>query len=270
MLVIPYPVIDPVAVQIGPIAIRWYALAYLTGLIGGWLYARWLCRRPPALVTPLNIDDFLTWATLGVVLGGRLGFVLFVRPGYFFDNPLAALKIWQGGMSFHGGLLGVIVAGLIFCRRYRLPFFAFADILACAAPIGLGLGRIANFINNELVGRVATVPWAIVYPGWGPHPRHPSQLYEAGMEGLVLFVLLFVLALNERVRRRLGLLSGIFLLGYGTFRTIAERFREMDAWIGILGPSLTLGQLLSLPMIAAGLFLIYRALRRPPAVSSPR
>lgn len=269
MLVIPYPVIDPVAVQIGPIAIRWYALAYLTGLIGGWLYARWVCRRPPALIAPQHIDDFLTWATPGVVLGGRLGFVLFVRPAYFLDHPLAALKIWQGGMSFHGGLLGVIVAGLIFCRRSRLPFLAFADILACAAPIGLGLGRIANFINNELVGRVATVPWAIVYPGWGPHPRHPSQLYEAGMEGVALFVLLFMLALMEPVRRRLGLLSGVFLLGYGTFRTIAERFREIDVYSGFIGQWITLGQLLSLPMIAAGLFLIHRALNRPLAGTKP-
>lgn len=265
MLVIPYPVIDPVAVQIGPLAIRWYALAYLTGLIGGWLYARWLCRRPPALIAPAAIDDFLTWATLGVVLGGRLGFVLFVRPGYFLDHPLAALKIWQGGMSFHGGLLGVIVAGLVFCRLRRLSTAAFADIIFCAAPIGLGLGRIANFINNELVGRIADVPWAMVFPGWGPHPRHPSQLYEAGLEGLTLFLILFALALREPVRRRFGLLSGTFLLGYGLFRTFAEQFREIDVTAGIIGQWITLGQLLSLPMIVAGLVLIARALKRPAA-----
>ena len=183
MFAIAYPAIDPVLVQIGPFAIRWYALAYLAGLLLGWWYARWLARHSPRLVPPEAIDDFLVWATLGVVLGGRLGYVLFYKPGYYLEHPLAALQLWHGGMSFHGGLLGVVVAGVTFCARRRITTLAFADLIFCAAPIGLCLGRLANFINGELVGRPSDVPWAMVFPGYGPQPRHPSQLYEAGLEG---------------------------------------------------------------------------------------
>jgi phosphatidylglycerol:prolipoprotein diacylglycerol transferase len=270
LFTIAYPVIDPVAVEIGPLAIRWYSLAYLFGLILGWQYARWLCRLPPQRVPPVAIDDFLMWATLGVIVGGRLGFVLLVRPGYFLEHPAEVLQIWQGGMSFHGGLLGVVVAAWLFARARRLPRAAFADVLFCAAPIGLFLGRIANFINNELVGRPADVPWAMVFPGWGEVPRHPSQLYEAALEGLVLFAVLFVLARRAWVRRRAGLLSGVFLVGYGLARGIAEQFREIDPLIGLIGPGLTMGQVLSVPMLLAGGWLIARALRRrPEAASSP-
>jgi phosphatidylglycerol:prolipoprotein diacylglycerol transferase len=262
MFVIPYPHIDPVMVELGPFAIRWYALAYLFGLILGWQYARWLAKHPPNRVSPIDVDDFLIWATAGVILGGRLGYVLFYRPEYYLSDPLAIARIWQGGMSFHGGLLGVVAAGALFCRIRRLAVFSFADLIFCAAPIGLFLGRIANFINGELVGRPSGVPWAMVFPGYGPEPRHPSQLYQATLEGLVLFVLLHMLWRVEAIRCRAGILSGAFLLGYGLFRSFAELFRQPDANIGFLYAGATMGQLLSLPMIAAGIALIWYGARR--------
>jgi phosphatidylglycerol:prolipoprotein diacylglycerol transferase len=257
-----YPAFDPVLVQIGPFAIRWYALAYLAGLVFGWLYARWLARHSPHLVPPEAIDDFLSWATLGVVLGGRLGYILFYKPSYYLENPLAIVQLWHGGMSFHGGLLGVVVAGVSFCLRRRLSTLAFADLIFCAAPIGLCLGRLANFVNGELVGRVADVPWAMVFPGYGPLPRHPSQLYEALLEGLTLFVILFLLWRVAAVRERPGLLSGAFLIGYALFRSFSELFREPDAYLGFLVAGTTMGQLLSLPMLLFGSWLVVRALRR--------
>lgn len=267
MLAIVYPTIDPVALQIGPIAIRWYALAYLFGLLLGWRYANWLARRPPCAVPPVAVDDFLVWATLGVVVGGRLGYVLIVRPELFVNDPVAVLEIWKGGMAFHGGLIGVAVAGFLFCRARRLPKAAFADLIFCAAPIGLCLGRIANFINAELAGRVTDVPWGVLFPDppWGPLPRHPSQLYEAALEGALLFVVLFVLARREAIRRRFGLLSGVFLIGYGAARSFVEFFREPDPLLSLIGPGLTTGQVLSLPMVAVGFVLVWRALSRPPA-----
>lgn len=262
-----YPAIDPVLVQIGPFAIRWYALAYLAGLLLGWWYARTLAARPPRLVPVEAIDDFLMWATLGVVLGGRLGYVLFYKPGYYLENPLQALQLWHGGMSFHGGLLGVVVAGVTFCARRRLRTLAFADLIFCAAPIGLGLGRIANFINGELAGRPSDVPWAIVFPGWGPLPRHPSQLYEAALEGALLFVILFLLWRIAAVRNRPGVLTGAFLVGYGVFRSVAELFREPDAHLGFIVGPVTMGQILSAPLILVGIGFIIAAWRRGPATA---
>ncbi len=259
---IAYPAIDPVLIQVGPFAVRWYALAYLAGLILGWWYARTLARQPPRVVPVAAIDDFLTWATLGVVLGGRLGYVLFYKPGYYLEHPLAALQLWHGGMSFHGGLLGVVVAGVTFCQRRHLRTLAFADLIFCAAPIGLGLGRLANFINGELVGRPSDVPWAMVFPGWGPYPRHPSQLYEATLEGLALFVILFLLSRLSSVRHRPGLLTGAFLIGYGLFRSFAEMFREPDAYLGFLISGLTMGQLLSVPLVLIGIGFVVFALGR--------
>jgi phosphatidylglycerol:prolipoprotein diacylglycerol transferase len=259
---IAYPAIDPVLIQIGPFAIRWYALAYLGGLLLGWWYARWLAKHSPRLVAPEAIDDFLVWATLGVVLGGRLGYVLFYRPDYYLEHPLAALQLWHGGMSFHGGLLGVVVAGVTFCARRRIRTPAFADLIFCAAPIGLFLGRIANFINGELVGRPSDVPWAMVFPGYGPQPRHPSQLYEAGLEGLTLFVILFLLWRVPAIRERPGILTGAFLIGYGLFRTFVELFRTPDAHLGFLINGLTMGQLLSIPMLLLGVWFVVSAARR--------
>ena len=255
ILAIPFPAIDPVLIEIGPFAIRWYALAYIAGLVGGWRYCRWLAKQPPKRLTPEAMDDFLIWATLGVVLGGRLGYILFYKPGYYLANPAEILFVWQGGMSFHGGLLGVLVAIILFARRRGVSFVGLADMISCAAPIGLFFGRLANFINGELFGRVTDVPWGMVFPNGGAEPRHPSQLYEALLEGLVLFVVLHMLARRGWLEHT-GALSGCFLIGYAIARMIAEVFRQPDAHLGfLLGPT-TMGQVLSLPMLIAGVLLV--------------
>ncbi len=254
-----FPQIDPVIVQIGPFGIRWYAMAYIAGLVLGWRLMRKLVTQPPAVATPLQVDDFLTWATLGVVLGGRLGYVLFYQPSAFIAEPLRILQVWTGGMSFHGGMLGVVIATMLFCRRQSIPLLGFADRIAVVAPIGLCFGRIANFINGELWGRVAPdVPWAMVFPYGGPLPRHPSQLYQAVLEGVVLFVLLFALSRRDAIRARAGMLTGVFLTGYGLARIVGEFFREPDSFLGFLAFGATMGQLLSIPMVLAGIWLIRR------------
>lgn len=260
-LAIPFPAIDPILFEIGPFAIRWYALAYITGLVGAWYYLRVMVEQSPVVATRLDADDFLTWATLGVVFGGRFGYVLFYNFSYYASDPLAALMVWQGGMSFHGGLLGVAIAGLIFVRRRGIPALAFSDMLACGAPIGLFLGRIANFINGELYGRITDVPWAMVFPRGGPAPRHPSQLYEAALEGFVLFVLLFVMRRSQAVRERTGLLTGVFFVGYAVARGIVETVRQPDAHLGTLALGSTMGQWLSVPLFACGLYFIISARR---------
>ena len=256
-----FPQFDPVLVQVGPLAIRWYALAYIGSLLLGWRIMRRLVGRSPVVATPLQTDDFLTWATLGVVLGGRLGYVLFYQPSRFLAEPLSVFAVWEGGMSFHGGALGVVVALVLFCRQQRIPLLGFADRIAVVTPIGLGLGRIANFINGELWGRPAPdwLPWAMVFPNGGPVPRHPSQIYQALMEGLLLFILLWVLARREAVRARFGLLTGVFLVGYAVARSTGELFRQPDPFLGYLFEGATMGQLLSLPMLVAGLGLIVMA-----------
>ena len=257
-----YPAIDPVLFAWGPLVIRWYALAYVTGLLLGWRYLLVVARRPPQVATALHIDDFLVWATLGVILGGRLGYVLFYKPGFFFDNPLAIPQVWLGGMSFHGGMIGVAIATILFARRRAIPLFHFADLLACTAPIGLFLGRIANFITGELYGRASDVAWAMVFPRGGPLARHPSQLYEAVLEGAVLFAVLFFLGRHEGLRQRAGFLTGVFLAGYAVARGIAELFRQPDTHLGFLLGGTTMGQWLSIPMLGFGLHLIMRR-RRP-------
>jgi phosphatidylglycerol---prolipoprotein diacylglyceryl transferase len=266
MLVIPYPTIDPVLVSIGPFAVRWYALAYIAALLLGWRYCnmlarRWAARGTPA-ATPQELDDFLVWATIGVVLGGRIGYVLFYNFAFYLQHPGQALELWHGGMSFHGGAIGVFIAIALFCHQRRLLLLPFADLIACAVPIGLFLGRIANFINGELWGRPSDVPWAMIFPTGGPLPRHPSQLYEATLEGLVLFLILLILQRSDAVRARRGTLCGAFLIGYGAFRIVAEFFREPDQQLGFLIAGATMGQLLSVPLILAGLFLIWFARRR--------
>jgi phosphatidylglycerol---prolipoprotein diacylglyceryl transferase len=283
-----FPQFDPVIVKFGPLAIRWYALAYITGLVIGWRLVRRLARMAPAVATELQVDDFLTWATLGVVLGGRLGYVLFYQPELYLAHPALIVAVWEGGMSFHGGMLGVAIAIILFCRRQAIPLLGFADRISIAAPIGLGLGRVANFINGELWGRPAPLGWpgAMVFPnaiptshpsplvyaalrntvcaGLAPAqcvPRYPSELYEALLEGVVLFAVMFVLSRRETFRERFGLLTGIFLAGYAVARIIGECFREPDAFLGFLPFGTTMGQVLSIPMLLVGLWLIVRARR---------
>jgi phosphatidylglycerol:prolipoprotein diacylglycerol transferase len=258
-----FPNFDPVIVQIGPFGIRWYALAYIFGLVLGWRLTRRLVQLPPVVATPPQVDDFLTWATLGIVLGGRLGYVLFYQPGLYLAHPARILEVWQGGMSFHGGAIGMAIAITWFCRRNGIRLLAFADRIAVCVPIGLGLGRVANFINGELWGRPAPdwLPWAMMFPttGGGMVPRHPSQIYEALLEGLLLFTVMFTLSRWEMLRARIGFLTGAFLVGYGVARITGEFFREPDAFLGFLPFGTTMGQVLCVPMLIAGAWLIARA-----------
>jgi len=261
ILAIPYPNIDPVLFSIGPLVIRWYALAYIFGLLLAWWYVRWLVSRTPHAASKGQVDDFLTWVMVGVVLGGRIGYVLFYKFNFYLSDPMAALRIWEGGMSFHGGLIGSAIAGILFAKRRGIRMLPFADVLFSAAPIGLFLGRLANFINGELYGRVSDVPWAFVFPRGGDYPRHPSQLYEAALEGVLLFIVLHVLWRSEVVRNRPGILAGVFLLGYGLSRAAVELFRQPDAHLGFLLGGSTMGQWLSAPMMAVGIYLIISAKR---------
>jgi len=265
-----YPGFDPIVVQIGPLAIRWYALAYIVSLIIGWQVMRRLVTWTPAVATAEQTDDFLTWATLGVVLGGRLGYVLFYQPGVYLQDPVKIFQVWQGGMSFHGGAIGVTLALFLFCRIRRIPLLGFADRIAAVVPIGLGLGRLANFINGELWGREAPewLPWAMRPTPLSP-PLHPSQLYEAFMEGFVLLLILQFLMQQRAIRARFGTVTGAFLIGYGSARIIGEMFRQPDAFLGFLWQGITMGQVLSVPMILAGLFLILRAKPQPAALGQP-
>ena len=259
MFAIPFPAIDPVLISIGPLAIRWYSLAYIAGILLGWRYILGLAAiRKQKGIDAAAIDDLIVWLVLGVILGGRLGYVLFYKAGYYASNPLEAFYVWQGGMSFHGGALGVILAMALFSRKRDIAFLPLADMVACAVPIGLFFGRIANFINGELFGRPTDVPWAVVFPRGGPEPRHPSQLYESFLEGLVLFLILTALWRYTRLYERPGAMGGVFLMGYGAFRFFVEFFREPDAHLGYLVSGATMGQLLSLPMIVFGLWLVAR------------
>jgi len=251
-LTIPYPEIDPVLIQLGPFAIRWYALAYIAGLVIGWQLMRRLCLRPPRVLSPEKIDDFLLWAALGVILGGRLGYVLFYKPSFFLQNPLQIFTLWEGGMSFHGGLIGTIVALVWFSKRQGLPVYTIADLAAAVTPIGLGFGRLGNFINGELWGRAAdpSLPWAMIFPQSGSDlPRHPSQLYQFSLEGMLLFALLWFYARRERPQ---GAVAGAFMFGYGLFRFTAEYFREPDSFLGLLALNMSMGQWLCVPMIVLG------------------
>lgn len=263
MLSLTFPLIDPVAVQLGPFGIRWYALAYITGLMLGWRIVKFLVARPPNALSQEQVDDFLVWATMGVVLGGRLGYVIFYKPLYYLANPLEIPMVWQGGMSFHGGALGVIFAIIAFSKMRGRNLFQVGDVICCVVPIGLFFGRIANFINGELFGRIAPdAELAMVFPHGGPFPRHPSQLYEAGLEGLVLFLVMMALWRFTDIRNRFGALSGVFLAGYGVARIVCEFFRQPDAHLGFLWGGATMGQLLSMPQVAVGLILLIWAWRR--------
>jgi phosphatidylglycerol---prolipoprotein diacylglyceryl transferase len=266
---IPFPAIDPVVVSFGPFAVRWYALAYIVGILLGWLYARAIIRRkelwasPPPMAVG-DYDDFVLWVTLGIILGGRIGYVLFYNPGHFAQHPAEAFQLWKGGMSFHGGFLGCVAAVILFARRRGLSILSLGDVTCAVGPIGLFLGRLANFINAELWGRPTDVPWAVVFPGAGPLPRHPSQLYEAALEGLLLLAVLALLIRSGALKRP-GLVMGVFMLGYGVFRSFAELFREPDPQLGFLWGGLTMGMLLSIPLVLVGAALIWNAARDPAA-----
>lgn len=269
LLALPFPAIDPVLIEFGPFAIRWYALAYIAGILLAWRYMRLLVlndrlwgsiTRP----TPLDLDDFVLWGTFGIILGGRLGYVLFYNPVYYLANPAEILAVWTGGMSFHGGFIGTVLAMLLFAYTRGLSIWTLFDLAGCAAPIGLFFGRIANFINAELWGRPADVPWAFVFPGGGPEPRHPSQLYEAALEGLVLFFVLRMLSHRFGLLKKPGFLAGAFAFGYGLGRSIVELFRVPDAHIGYLSGFVTMGIALSVPMMIAGLALMLWSSRKKP------
>ena len=260
--VIAFPVIDPVAVEVGPVMIRWYALAYVAGILIGWRLARLYAAAEPRPIGPEQVDDLVVWIVAGVLLGGRLGYVLFYKPLHYLADPLGILTVWEGGMSFHGGLLGVVLAVVLFCRRRGIPVVRVGDMIAVVTPLGLLLGRLANFVNGELYGRPSDVSWAMVFPA-DPLglPRHPSQLYEAGLEGLLLGLVMLFLAVRRGVRERAGLLTGAFLIGYGAARAIVELFRQPDDHLGFLMGGATMGQLLSLPVIAVGVAFLVRSKR---------
>jgi phosphatidylglycerol---prolipoprotein diacylglyceryl transferase len=268
-LLLPYPVIDPVLVHLGPLAIRWYALAYIAGLLAGW----WLIRRVVSddrywdgkpRPSADSIDDLLVYCALGTIIGGRLGNVLFYDPGYYLSHPLEIFMVWRGGMAYHGGMLGVFVGVLLFARRYRVPWLTVLDLACLVAPLGIFLGRIANFIKPELWGRATDVPWAMVFPGSDGLPRHPSQLYEAALEGAANFAILWALTRRGGLQS-CGLVTGAFGVVYGTSRIICEFFRDPDPNLEALGGGLTMGMLLSAPMVLIGLGLILWASMKAPS-----
>lgn len=258
------PAFELAGMELGPLAVRWYALSYIAGIILGWWLIARIERRYRRIDAPLpdkTFEDLAVWATLGILVGGRLGFVLFYRPTEFLSHPLDILKIWQGGMSFHGGMLGATIAFYIMCWRQSVPFLPMMDRIACVAPIGLFFGRIANFVNAELYGRVTDVPWGVIFPGQY-HPRHPSQIYEALGEGVLLFALLQYLLWRTNAYKRSGMLAGLFLCGYGCVRFTVEFVREPDTYIGPIGEVITMGQLLCIPMLMLGVYLISRPQKR--------
>ena len=253
--------LSPVLLHVGPFQIRWYSLAYIAGILVGWWYLTKLIDQPGAPMARRHADDFIFYATLGIILGGRLAYVIFYDPVPMLRDPIKIVELWQGGMSFHGGAFGVVIATWWLAKRNGLSMLRFLDYVACCGPFGLFFGRLANFVNGELWGRVTDVPWGIVFPSpdAGPYPRHPSQLYEAGLEGLLLFAILAYLFWRTQARYKPGLLLGVFLVGYGAARFFVEFFREPDAQLGLLPWGLSMGQTLSLPMIFVGIWFILTA-----------
>lgn len=250
-----FPKIDPIALQLGPLAIHWYGLMYLLGFGSAWLLGRWRIAHGKTRLTLKDLEDIIFYGVLGVIVGGRLGYVIFYKPMYYLSHPQEMIYLWEGGMSFHGGLLGVLamVSWLAYSRKYK--WFEVSDFVAPLIPLGLAAGRMGNFINGELWGRPSTLPWAMIFPQSGDGiARHPSQLYQLGLEGLLLFILIWWFANKPRPT---GQVSAVFLMGYGFFRFIAEYAREPDDFLGLLTAGLSMGQLLSLPMIAAGMLLFY-------------
>jgi len=262
-MAIQFPEIDPVALALGPIQIRWYALAYLAGFLLGWAYGVYIAKLDPKQRPDRDdIDNFIPWGVLGVILGGRIGYVLFYQPELYAANPLDALKVWEGGMAFHGGVLGVITALIAFSFAQKINVLRLSDMFCAAAPMGLFFGRVANFINGELYGRPTDAPWGVVFPFAGEMARHPSQLYEAFLEGIVLFAVLAFMVHKDGIRNRPGIITGTFLIGYGCARITVEFFREPDRQIGYLFEYFTMGQILSLPMVLFGIAVISYSMRK--------
>jgi phosphatidylglycerol:prolipoprotein diacylglycerol transferase len=272
---VPFPDLDPVIFQIGPFALRWYALAYVAGIALGWWYGVRLVKSQriwgtgAAPITQAQADDLILWITLGIILGGRLGYVLFYRPDLIWTNPLEVLQIWNGGMAFHGGALGVIIAVTVYASRQKIDLLRLGDLVAPCVPFGLFFGRIANFINAELWGKPTDLPWGVVFPNGGPFPRHPSQLYEAALEGIVLFLILRWATHIARLLPQPGMVTGLFLLFYGVFRIAVELVREPDFHMPHFPLGLTMGMMLSVPMALAGAALVLRARRRTEAAAVP-
>lgn len=271
LAIMSYPEIDPIAFSVGPVAVHWYGIAYVAGIMLGWLYARRLTETPrlwagEAPMTRTQIDDFVVWVAVGIILGGRIGYILFYDFASVAADPLRAIQIWNGGMSFHGGLAGTTLAMILFARRNGISAWSLFDVVAAVVPIGLLFGRIANFVNGELWGRLSDAPWAVIFPQAGPFARHPSQLYEAGLEGIVLLAVLAIAIYRFFALKRPGLVTGLFVAGYALSRITVEFFREPDPQLGyLLGGWLTMGMLLSLPMLGLGIWAIVRARQAQPA-----
>ena len=257
---LPFPDIDPIIFSIGVFSVRWYALAYISGILLGWILLRRLTASPQDTIGRPPLDDLINFGIIGIIIGGRLGYVLGYNALYYFQNPIEILYVWNGGMSFHGGFLGMVVSIIWVARKHKVSILKLGDLIALAAPIGLFFGRIANFINAELYGRVTDVQWAFIFPNGGPLPRHPTQLYEAILEGLLLF-LIIGWAYRKGARQKPGLMIGIFMTGYAVARIAIEFVREPDAHLGFIFNQITMGQILSLPMLALGLFAISFALK---------
>jgi phosphatidylglycerol:prolipoprotein diacylglycerol transferase len=251
-----FPNIDPIIISFGPLAVSWYSLSYVVGIVLGWFYILKLIEKKYTNLKKQHIDDFITWIIIGIIIGGRLGYVLFYDPVKYISNPIEILKTYEGGMSFHGGIIGFAIASILFTRKNNIKFFTLVDATAAAAPIALFLGRIANIINGELYGRVTDVSWSFIFPRSDGLPRHPSQLYEASLEGFVLFFILYFCVTKYQALKRPGLISGLFLIFYSSFRLIIENFREPDSHIGFHADFITRGQLLCIPMFIIGIIII--------------
>lgn len=259
---IDFPAVSPIMFSIGPLAVRWYSMAYLAGIVIAWVLVLRNIKKYHLEITKEQVEDLAFYATLGIILGGRLGYVLFYGTSYFWHNPMQILAVWQGGMSFHGAVLGVIFAVWLFARKIKYSFLGITDLVVLYAPIGICLGRLANFVNDELWGRVTNVPWAVKFPNGGYLPRHPSQLYEAFFEGVIMFVILNWLWHFKFVRDRKGFVSSVFVICYGIFRISMEQFREPDAQVGFFLNYLTMGQILSLPLIIAGAVVLFLIIKK--------
>ena len=257
-----FPEISPIIFSIGPLAIRWYSMAYLIGIVLGW----WLINRNVKAnglgLSKTNVEDFVFYLTIGIILGGRLGYAVFYGGAEMWLRPWHLLEVWKGGMSFHGGVIGVIVATYLFAKKINYSFLGLTDLIVLYAPIGIFLGRLANFVNDELWGRVTSVSWAVRFPSGGYLPRHPSQLYEAFLEGFLMFVILNCMWMLPKIREHKGVVSALFVILYGCFRTIVEQFREPDAQLGFFFGSVTMGQMLSLPLVLLGVIVLWKSFRK--------